>query len=380
MGRLVMGYWDCPYCEKTKIQGTLRDCPSCGHTRDKNTKFYMQKNNKQYLTQEEAKNKGKGADWICNYCEALNSTLDKQCKSCGAERTSKNHNYFSRNTQKPTTKHVEDTNNNESKKPNLYYLSIIPIIITIGIIIALLHNIFTPTIENLHIDSIYWKTTQEVETLKTYHKSGWTIPDGGRQTDKKYVIKTYEKVFDHYEDVQKTRTKQVIDHYEDVQKTRTKQVIDHYETKYSYSNNGDGTFTEKSYQEPVYRTETEYYTEKEPVYRTETEYYTEKEPVYRDEPIYAWKYWYDIDEWTVSDRLTEQGEKDVTTITYVTITTNEKTRKGNKYIQYFCDVTLLDDEQKHKTYELSEELYNKLKKNTDMKCKIQQNEIIELIE
>lgn len=374
MAKLVMGYWDCPYCEQTGIKGTLRECPSCGHPRDENTKFYMKKDRKQYLTKEESKTKGKGADWICEYCETLNSALDNQCKSCGAARTAESQTYFSRKTRKNTSNNdkqsscdIHPTNNNnndddddinnasQKKKINrrFYYLSVLPILLTIGIIISLLYNFFTPTVENLHVDNIYWKTTQDVETLNTYHESGWHIPAGGRQTDKKYVVKTYEKV---------------LDHYETVQKTRNKQVIDHYETKYKYANNGDGTFTEHSYQEPVYR--------------TETEYYTEQEPVYRDEPIYAWKYWYDIDRWKVSDKLIQQGEKDVISVTYSAVKTNEKTRAGKKYIQYFCDATYLDGKQKDKTntYELSEELYDKIKNNTNITCKMRWGKILEIID
>ena len=33
MGKLVMGYWDCPYCSTKHIEGTKRECPSCGKPR-----------------------------------------------------------------------------------------------------------------------------------------------------------------------------------------------------------------------------------------------------------------------------------------------------------------------------------------------------------
>ena len=33
MGKLVMGYWDCPYCSTKHIEGTRRECPSCGKPR-----------------------------------------------------------------------------------------------------------------------------------------------------------------------------------------------------------------------------------------------------------------------------------------------------------------------------------------------------------
>ena len=44
-------------------------------------------------------------------------------------------------------------------------------------------------------------------------------------------------------------------------------MIDHYETYYTYSDNGDGTFSEEAHKRPVYTTE--YYTEtvEQPVYK-----------------------------------------------------------------------------------------------------------------
>ena len=60
MDKLVMGYWDCQYCNSKKIKGTLRECPHCSHPRDSHTKFYMS-GAVEYLSEEEAKNKGNTA-------------------------------------------------------------------------------------------------------------------------------------------------------------------------------------------------------------------------------------------------------------------------------------------------------------------------------
>lgn len=357
MSKLVMGYWDCPYCEQTKIEGIHRECPSCGHPREKGTKFYMKQGEKQYLTKEEGKKKGKGADWICGACDTLNSVLDDHCKSCGSPRDIRDGDYFSKREKEVDTFSHNDSYSSSKTAQKFQikstYLLVFAIFVMLGVSIFLLSSIFAPKIENFHVDNIYWQTTQEVETMKTYHESGWSIPEGGRQTDKKWVIKKYEPVLDHYETVQKSR--QV-------------EIIDHYDTKSSYTDNGDGTFTEDTYQVPVYR--------------TKTEYYTEKEPVYRDEPVYAWKYWYDIDRWKVTDKLVETGEKDVIIVTYAAVQTNETTRAGNKYVQYFCEVIYIDGKNKGKseTYKLSEEIYEKLKNNTDIVCKIQFGNIIEVLE
>lgn len=57
MGKLVMGYWDCPYCSTKHIEGTSRECPSCGKPRGQEVKFYM--DGVRYLSTEESRTKGK---------------------------------------------------------------------------------------------------------------------------------------------------------------------------------------------------------------------------------------------------------------------------------------------------------------------------------
>lgn len=99
------------------------------------------------------------------------------------------------------------------------------------------------------------------------------MPPGGRAYSEQTELKGYVSV---------------IDHYRTVTETKSRQVIDHYETNYTYSDNGNGTFTEHSSQTPVYRTE--YYEE------------THEEPVYRQDPVYATKYYYEIERWLNSGR------------------------------------------------------------------------------
>ena len=92
MGKLVMGYWDCPYCSTKHIEGTRRECPSCGKPRGQEVKFYM--DGVRYLSEEESQTKGKGADWLCDHCGNYNSALNTRCSSCGAERGAKDKGYF----------------------------------------------------------------------------------------------------------------------------------------------------------------------------------------------------------------------------------------------------------------------------------------------
>ena len=41
MGKLVMGYWDCPYCDKKEIRGDTAVCPACGQELQPGAKFCM---------------------------------------------------------------------------------------------------------------------------------------------------------------------------------------------------------------------------------------------------------------------------------------------------------------------------------------------------
>lgn len=107
MAKIVMGYWDCPYCGTLKIKGTLKECPYCGKTKDISVKHYMS-GEVEYLDEDDAKNYGKGPDWGCSYCGTANSESDTSCKNCGATREASSKNYFE--------KHHIKSNDAEYKK------------------------------------------------------------------------------------------------------------------------------------------------------------------------------------------------------------------------------------------------------------------------
>ena len=376
--KLVMMYWDCSSCDSRGIEGTKRECPHCGNPRGKDVKFYMKSGKVRYLNEEESKTKGKGEDWLCSYCETLNSALSDNCQSCGHPRDEDSQSYSTieqrrskeeeegyRLAQEFIDKDKGNTDigsfgrspNYNNQRPNnsltrFLPMLILPLLLVMCIILGI--KACSPKTSTFQVNEVTWETYQKVEVYKTFHESDWTVPAGGRVTSTRSEIYDYEKVLDHYEDVQKSR--QV-------------KVFDHNETKKEYIDNGDGTATEKTYEVPVYR--------------YDTEYYTEKEPVYRKEPIYKTKYYYDIDRWTVDDVLKLKGTKGIDEIKYAEVKETDKKRMGSRGIGYSCVMTFLDDDKKKnekKTFSISEEIYNKLEKDKKVMCKYWGDTIQEVLE
>jgi len=111
---LVFEYWDCDKCGQKAIRGDIRNCPSCGNPRSENIKFYLLEGKEEKVEDTVQAEKFKaGADWVCSFCEALNSVTDKNCLSCGASQESSEKNYFE--VQKE--KELKATKSTETEKP-----------------------------------------------------------------------------------------------------------------------------------------------------------------------------------------------------------------------------------------------------------------------
>lgn len=364
--KLVMGYWDCKYCGSKGIEGTKRECPHCGRPRGEGVKFYLG-SDKRYLTKEESKNKGKGEDWFCEFCETLNSATVSVCESCGAPRETDSKTYSTmKNESRESSGEVETPEEEEAGTGNSFIqdlpnhennvLGNIALALVLPLLMLCLMsviNLAKPKTATFLINSVNWQTTQDVEEYKTVHESDWHVPKGGRVTQKATELFGYNTV---------------VDHYKTVTKSRQERVLDHYETKYSYHNNGDGTFIEKSHQEPVYR--------------TETKYYTEQEPVYRQDPIYKTKYYYDIDKWVVTDTLVLRGNKGLDQFRFAKVEVTDKKRAGAKGTKYTCSATFTDGkkEGEKQTFILDDEIYKKLAKDAKVKCKYSGGRILEVLE
>lgn len=308
MGKLIEGRWDCKYCGKKGIRGLAKYCPGCGHPQDKDVKFYIP-DEIEYLDEETAKNYGKGADWVCGYCNSYNRYDANYCINCGGPKEEMEGDYFS--VQKPEhtpedkiEDNVPDSNPSEPPVPKkkskfgIFGAALAAILVIIAGVMLLSPKNMDATLKDKS-----WQRNIAIEDYITVQESDWDVPDGGRIYDQKEEIHHYD---------------QVLDHYETVEEERTRTVQDGYDTYTNYVDNGDGTFSEETVQTPRYI--------------TETYYETVEKPVYKDVPIYATKYYYEIERWQETRNVTTEGKDDAPYWGELNLTGQE--REGNKTENY----------------------------------------------
>ena len=347
--KLVMGYWDCSYCGTKTIKGTSRNCPNCQHPRDNSVKFYML-DEKQYLSEEEASTKGKGADWYCEYCGALNSVLDETCKGCGSAREEAKKDYF--NADEKPEPFVPNASQKKEEKPKKKK-SFLPFVFLAAVIFAIVGVVLIamPKKKGIVIDRMNWAYSIDIEAYETVQESDWEVPDGGRVYETKEEIHHYDQVLDHYE----TRTR-----------TYTEQVYDGEDVHTEYIDNGDGTFTEKQVSTPRYRNEV----------REETY----EEPIYRDEPVYQTKYYYEIEKWVHSRYIETSGNDKNPVWGEVVLADNE--REGAKTEEYSVDARIKKGKKiknESKNYKTSKAIWEQFGVGETYNVKIDGDEIIEII-
>ena len=336
MSKLVMGYWDCPFCGSKGIRGDVVNCPSCGRARG-DVQFYMkdydegetrEENDRadvEYLSEEQAKYVSKNPDWYCSFCNSLNSDNAQFCGNCGASRADSESNYFQMLEKKKAREAAEaaaQAGNKAQQKPSRKPLFIILalLLVIVGVFVFMNGN---KTAGDLKVTALNWVRNINIEENRMFSESGWELPSGAEKTDARNEIHHYD---------------QVLDHYENVDVRRSRQVVDHYETYYTYSDNGNGTFTEVPHERPVYTTE--YYTE------------TVRQPVYRSVPRYATKYYYNIWRWTPSRDVTARGDDHNVAWPEVTLAENE--REGQRSEAYRFTVEHTQKNKPAETYRLAE--------------------------
>lgn len=306
MGKIVVGRWDCSYCGTKGIRGSERECPNCGRPRGEDVKFYVD-DPKDYVPEDEATKISKEPDWMCEFCGSYNSAKLTKCMSCGAER-GKSKDYFQvqeanreKESGKAETTENDFEQNHEKEEKYQHFESqqedysqhdfssynlaniflnkkVIAIVLAVLLSIIGVIFLFTPKEVNMQITDFSWSRSISIEQNRTFHESDWSVPAGGRVTSQQMEFHHYQSVLDHYE----TRTREV-----------ARERLSHYEYSTTLIDMGNGYFEEETISTPVYET---YY---------ETEEY--QEPIYRDEPVYAMKYYYDIDRYVYERSVNTSG-------------------------------------------------------------------------
>lgn len=336
MGKIVVGYWDCPYCGNREIRGDMDQCPSCGRQRGDVT-FYMkgvsegesvradQKPEMEYVNEDKAKYINKNPDWYCSYCNTLNKDNLERCSVCGSSREDSEGNYFTKVKEKmqPKAEPVQQTPPRKNRKGLL-----IALVLFLAVIIGFTVYNNQVISETCTVTDLSWIRTINVEKNIQYEESAWELPTGAELTGSRQEIHHFDSVLDHYEPVE-------------VQRSR--QVVDHYETYYRYTDLGNGHFEEEPYEKPVYTTE--YYTE------------TVQQPVYIQVPRYQTKYYYTIWRWTPDHDVTASGTDHETAWPEIDYTEDE--REGKRTEQYRFTVSG-NEKIKRNTFTLSESAWEGL--------------------
>ena len=383
---------DCKYCDTKAIKGSHRECPNCGKVRDANTDFYLPKS-KVYVPEDEAKKINKNPDWVCEYCEQLNSDNDKFCKSCGAPREKEGSNYFEYRERKKLKEkksyNVEDSYDSTSEeKDNISYYdevktqsdrvessvsskdvsrrgqkyksaiysesnsfgkfkdklnvyinwkAVISVVLCVAAVIGLVY-LFIPKEKEVTILELGWERVISIEKYKTFDESGWTLPTNARLKYSQNEIHHYDQVIDHY--VTKTRQ---------VQKER---LVGYEDYVVGTRDLGNGYFEEITSSRPVYET---YY---------ENEEY--QEPVYKDVPRYQTKYYYEIDRW-VYERSVKTAEMNQEPY-WGDVILGDKEREGSRNEVYLAKV--VDKKNKESTMYFDYTVWNEFKTDQVVKVKV----------
>ncbi len=279
MGKLVMNYWDCPFCGSKEIRGDVVSCPSCGRARGDVT-FYMknysegeireenERDDIEYVDEEKAKEINRNPDWYCSFCNSLNSDSVQVCGTCGATRADSESNYFDqlkKRREQEAAEYAAQHPAAPAKRRNWIKI-ILPVVLILAALFFWLNHNQTPG--KYRVVETSWSREIQIVVPEEKTGEGWDLPNGANETNREKKFHYMTSVVDHYD-------------YQDVERSR--QVIDYYETYYTYEDLGNGYSEEVAHRRPVYKTE--YYTE------------TVRVPVYAQVPVYDiwYSYTYFVD-------------------------------------------------------------------------------------
>jgi hypothetical protein len=301
------GKWDCPQCGCKGNRGSELKCKQCNKIRGNEVKFYVEDDAAEVIDQKKLERALSGADWICQFCDAINPAGGASCKSCHAERTEK----------KREVKEILDQP--ASPPPPKKKSSTMKIVGAVLGGLALMCGagffICGSSERQLTLAEVSWERTVEVEKYGTVTEEAWAneLPSGAR------VQSTTSKV--HHTDHIQTGTHTVSKDVDEKVQTGTRTV------KVGKKDMGNGYFEDITKEEPVYE------------HRTKT--VTREEPVYRDDPVYKDWATYQIEKWH-KDRVEKAAGSDTSPAWPELRLTAGKEREGKKVEKY---VAVFKDEK-----------------------------------
>lgn len=417
MKGVVEGFWDCPYCETTRIRARYYYCPNCGKGRGQKTKFYPPEN----ITEAdliEDREDIKNPDQYCEYCDSYFNFKFNYCPNCGAERGKKD--YFdvraeqdekearqkaieagkeyigstnSGHTSYDTGRRSSSTGRRSSSwdtsydyKGNDDYSSSHKY--PVG------HVTPTPSIPRLRF-----------ERRESFMESVWSFVE---RNERPILVTILVLAFlalmalllmpryDRVDVTGKGWTREItVESYEWVDRSGwslpagadlqyTREEIHHYDQVYDHT---------ETYQVPYTVTEIVGYNEytvthdrgngyfdvetvREPIYQSHTEYRTEYEDKYRDVPVYATKYYYKIQEWVYNRSYHSYGKEDEPYWPDYELHGN-KERIGGKFGTY--TITGMR-KNKEKSYTTDFDLWNTIQIGQTYEFKVVFDQIVEIMD
>lgn len=280
---VVEGWWICPKCE-SKNRGAKQGCSACGAVRDENVEFFCDDDAPVITDEKELEAAMAGPDWICEFCGNTSPASSKNCTGCGSSREA-----GKKRKEKEEVFSEKKAPDAVPKKAAPKPAKTFPLGCSIAIgAVALLFMILmafscSEKETKIQITAASWYRAVETERYQTCTESAWksSVPAGAKVISSSREIRSYHKVPDGTEMVDKTYTEKI--------KTGTKKV------KVGRVNKGNGRFVNKYKMKPVYK--------------TVTKHKKVRQTRYKKVPDYDMKVRYTIDKWK-ADKTLELSGKD----------------------------------------------------------------------
>lgn len=298
----VYEYWDCPRCGRKAIRGDRDKCPDCGFNRDDSITFYRMDVDEVIYDEKQIEEFMTGPDWICSFCQTMNSQTEEKCAGCGVAKSDAEKNYFDileKRRQKEAMYAAQGSNTiadeaaaqeaaegggKGGSKSNLFKI-IGGAAAGVALLVGLFSWGFSSKAVEYKVTAVQWERTIPVLRYSQQQRQDWS--DQLKGDDIKKIADT-RKVRDYEKKQVGTKTEQ----YEEEERYQsgTKE-----ECTTSYESTGSGAAKKVTKCRDV------------PVYSTRTVTKTREVPVYEDVPIYGTWVTYTSKDYGIYRTLEKEG-------------------------------------------------------------------------